>query len=132
MIRPPWSPKWPTIRSRRIRRVLVALIAASVAMTFVTPLAAFAVVLFPLVAGPASSPMGDLEPVDERQWRVRAEATIVAYRILAVTILVISLAELARSPLAWDKRLLPVLLLAGLLPGAVLAWREPTPPRDKT
>ncbi len=126
-----WIDNWARLRSQRTRRILVALMVILLVLAVRTPIAGIVCMLlyFPLSRS-GIPPMDDKSPVDERQWRVRAEATTIAYRILAVATLVLVLIQPVR-PEQWDTALFAVTVLIVCLPLAVLAWREPDPPQDE-
>lgn len=110
---------------------MVLLMAASAALTFLTPFAGIACVLLYLPL-PYSGlpPMDDNSPVDERQWRVRNEATTIAYRILGLATLIVIAVQPAGVS-AWKNVSFAMLVLVVCLPTALLAWREPDVPQDE-
>jgi len=100
-------------------------------MAFVTPAACIlALVPYYFLTRSGIPPTDDTSRVDERQWRVRAEATTIAYRILGLGMLVLALAGGA-YPLPWNQVAFVAMVLIVCLPAAVLGWREPDLPQDE-
>lgn len=125
MNQPTWMRNWGRWRTRRTRRILVCLMAVLAALAFVAPVAGLAcmILYFPLSRS-GIPPMDDKTHIDERQWRIRAEATTVAYRILSLVVMVLVFVGSAR-PMDWNASLIAILVLIMCLPAAVVAWREP-------
>lgn len=126
-----WLQRRPRLHTRRARRFLVCLMSALFVLAFQTPVAAaFLLMLYIAMPWYGLPPMSDRSPVDERQWRVRAEAFTIAYRILALAAGITLLVHSA-SPIPSDKLVFGWLALIVCLPPAVLAWREPDDPEDE-
>ena len=126
-----WPENWGRWRTRRIRRGLVVLMAILLGLAFLSPLPGIlcAVLYFPLTRS-GIPPLDNKAPVDERQWRIRAEATIIAYRILAFAAILLVAVQPA-GQFAWNRTHFAMLVLVVCLPAAVLAWREPDTPSDE-
>lgn len=127
MTRQIWIPPLPQFRTRRSRRLMVCLLAAVAAVLF--PTEGWYFVMFPyfLLTRSGNPPMDGGAPVDERQWRVRAEATIIAHRILVVIAAGLVVWETLHPPVA-RMRLGAVMVFIICLPAAIQAWREPDAP----
>lgn len=74
------------------------------------------------------------DQLDEREQTVRDEAYLISYRLLSVAVVTLALSALVVLPLVTDSRqvsldvlldvFLTLVIAAGILPSAVVAWRD--------